>query len=282
MPTLPPEPEVPSRSAQLSTSAPPYRQRQIAESFGTNAARYDRARPSYPDALVRRIVATSPGRDLIDVGCGTGITGRLFQTAGCRVLGVDPDPRMADLARQGGLDVEVAKFEDWDPAGRAFDAVTAGQAWHWVDPVAGAARAAQALRPGGLLALFWNSFLPPPGLNEAFTEVIRRVLPDSPIAASGLPGPDGYSTLCVRAGDAMLRAGGFGPPEQWRFDWERPYTRDEWLDALPTFGGMSLLPPGKLADLTAGVGAAIDAVGGGFTMGYATVAVAAVRSAAAS
>jgi hypothetical protein len=32
-----------------------------------------------------------------------------------------------------GLEVEVAAFETWDPAGRVFDAVIAGQAWHWVD-----------------------------------------------------------------------------------------------------------------------------------------------------
>ena len=26
------------------------------------------------------------------------------------------------------------------------------------------------------------------------------------------------------------------------FDWERTYTRDEWLDQVPTFGGHSQLP----------------------------------------
>src|SRR6516165_6334275 len=115
----------------------PHQHRQVAESFGSDAERYDRARPGYPGALVERIVAASPGRDVLDVGCGTGICARLFQAAGCRVLGVDPDPRMAELARQGGTEAEVAKFEDWDPAGRTFDAVIAGQAWHWVDPDAG-------------------------------------------------------------------------------------------------------------------------------------------------
>lgn len=71
----------------------------IAESFGSDAARYDRARPCYPAALVERIVAASPGPGILDVGCGTGIAARQFQAAGCRVLGVDPDARMADLAR---------------------------------------------------------------------------------------------------------------------------------------------------------------------------------------
>ena len=135
--------------------------RQVAEGFGANAGRYDRARPSYPGAMVDRILATSPGRRVLDVGCGTGIVARLFQGAGAEVLGVDPDERMAAQARARGLEVEVARIEDWDPAGRHFDAVVAGQAWHWVDPAAGARRAAQALRPGGRLAVFWNSFPAP-------------------------------------------------------------------------------------------------------------------------
>ncbi|MGW3626958.1 methyltransferase domain-containing protein [Streptomyces sp. NPDC000880] len=32
----------------------------------------------------------------LDVGCGTGIAARQFQAVGCRVLGVEPDARMAD------------------------------------------------------------------------------------------------------------------------------------------------------------------------------------------
>ena len=68
-----------------------------------------------------------------------------------------------------------------------------------------------------------------------------------------------------------------GDPEQWRFDWDRPYTRDEWLEQVPTFGGHSQLPPAKQQEILAGVGAALDAVGGGFTMHYTTVAVTAAR-----
>jgi SAM-dependent methyltransferase len=271
MPTLPPSPPPPPRPDL-------HQQREVAESFGADADRYDRARPSYPAALVDWIVAGQREAALVDAGCGTGITARLFQAAGCRVLGVDPDPRMADLARQSGIEVEVAKFEDWDPAGRAFDAVTAGQAWHWVDPVAGAAKAAQVLLPGGRLTVFWNSFLPPPELNEAFGAVLNQVLPDAPPAA-GLPGPDVYARGCERAADGMAQAGGFGPARQARFDWEQPYTREEWLDTVPTFGGIgSRLPAATLAELTAGIGAAIDAVGGSFTMGYATLAITAART----
>ncbi len=257
---------------------PSHAYRQVAEGFGADAGRYDRARPSYPADLVDRIIAASPGRDLLDVGCGTGISSRLFQAAGAVVLGVDPDPRMAELARRGGTTAEVAKFEDWDPAGRSFDAVIAAQAWHWVDPVAGAAKAAAVLRPGGRLAVFWNAFEPPAALGEAFGEVYRRVLPDSPFGAFwSRPALDAYRSGCERAADGMMQAGGFGDAQEWLSRWERPYTRAEWLDLVPTTGGFTRMTARAQAQVLEGMGAAVDAAGGSFTMCYATIAATAAR-----
>ena len=276
MTTLPPEPSEPG--GPVTAAGPPHLQRQVPEGFGADAGRYDRARPTYPADLVARIVAASPGHDVVDVGCGTGISSRLFQAAGCRVLGVEPDPRMAEQARQGGTEVEVAKFEDWNPAGRSFDTVIAAQAWHWVDLVAGAAKAAAALRPGGRLAVFWNAFNPPVELREAFGAVYQRALPDSPLAGFwSRPAVDTYRAGGGRAADGMRQAGGFGEPEEWLADWARPYTRDEWLDLVPTLGGWGQFPGPVQAEILAGLGASVDAAGGAFTMGYTTLAVTAVR-----
>jgi SAM-dependent methyltransferase len=272
MPTVPREQSRPSRPE-------PHQARQVAESFGADAERYDRARPRYPGALVQRIVAASPGPEVLDVGCGTGIAARQFQAAGCTVLGVDPDARMAEFARRTGVEAEVATFEAWDPAGRAFDAVVAGQAWHWVDPVAGAAKAAQVLRPGGRLAVFGHVYEFPPAVAEALTAALRRVAPDSPVHTppSGSTQPartalDLYQAMFAKAADGIRQAGAFGEPEQWRFDWELSYTRDEWLDLLPTTGALTQLPPGKLAEVLDRVGAAIDQTGGSLTMPCTTLA----------
>ncbi|WP_436763619.1 class I SAM-dependent methyltransferase [Streptosporangium sp. V21-05] len=257
----------------------PHRRRQVAESFGSDAGRYDRARPRYPDAMIDRIVTATPGPGVLDVGCGTGIAARQFRAAGCEVLGVEPDARMADFARRGGIEVEVATFEDWGAAGRVFDAVVAGTAWHWVDPVAGAAKAALVLRPGGRLAAFWHVFELPAGVTEAFAAVYRRVVPDSPFVFQGVGNAlEGYQPLFTKAADGIREVGGFGDPEQWRFDWECSYTREAWLDQLPTSGALTWLPPDRLAEVLEGVGDAIDAMGGGFTMPYTTVVVTAART----
>ncbi|MBZ4321067.1 class I SAM-dependent methyltransferase [Streptomyces huiliensis] len=270
MPTPLPEGARPSAHA-------PHLARRVAESFGRDPERYDRTRPRYPDALARRITAESPGPDLLDVGTGTGIAARQFRAAGHTVLGVEIDDRMAAWARRGGLDVETGAFETWDPAGRTFDTVVSGQTWHWIDPAAGPAKAAAVLRPGGRLAVFWNAALPSPEVAGAFAAVYDRLLPGSLAARQWATGPDPYLPLCERAADGIRGAGAFGAPERWRFDWERAYTRDEWLDQLPTTGGHTGLPPDVLERVRDGVGAAVDALGGSFTLRYAAVAVTAVR-----
>jgi SAM-dependent methyltransferase len=249
----------------------------MAESFGVDAERYDRARPPYPPELVDWLVAASPGGDFLDVGCGTGIEARQFRAAGCRVLGVDPDARRAAFARRGGIDVEVAKFEEWEPGGRTFDAVVAGQAWHWVDPHAGPAKAVRVLRPGGLLAGFAHVFQPPAEVADAFAAACRRVLPDSPFAGESRPAAEIYDVMFTGFAGAMAATDGLGDPDRRQFEWERTYTRDEWLDFLPTTGGLTRLPADALAEVLSEVGAAIDALGGTFVLPYTTSAVAAVR-----
>jgi SAM-dependent methyltransferase len=229
--------------------------------------------------MVEAIITGSPGPAVLDVGCGTGTAARQFKSAGCTVLGVEPDARMADFARRSGLEVEVAKFEDWESSGREFDAVIAGTAWHWVDPAAGAAKAAQVLRPGGRLAPFWHVFQLPPEVAEAFGKAYKRVVPDAPFDFSATTRTlDVYQRGFDRVADGIREAGVFGEPEQWPFEWERTYTRDEWLEQIPTQGSLTLLPPDKLAEVLEAVGAAIDALGGSFTMPYTTMVVTAART----
>jgi SAM-dependent methyltransferase len=259
----------------------PHLHRHMAESFGTDPERYDRNRPPYPDIMIERIVAASPGADFLDVGCGTGIEARQFRAVGCTVLGVEADPRMADLARTTGIEVEVATFEAWEPAGRTFDAVVSGTAWHWIDPVAGAAKAARILRPGGVLAPFGHVYQLPPTVAEALAAAYRRVAPDSPINVN--PRPEGsildaYQGLYARAADGIREAGGFGEPELWRYDWERSYTRDELVDLVATSGGLSSLPPDRVAEVLAAVGEAVDEGEGTITLPYATWGLTATRT----
>jgi SAM-dependent methyltransferase len=277
---------MPTVSTESLSFSEPHRLREAAESFGVDAERYDRARPSYPDALIQRVVAAAPAREFLDVGCGTGIGARQYRAAGCTVLGVDADERMAEVARRSGIEVEIGKFEDWDAKGRSFDAVVAGQAWHWVDPVKGAAKAAQVLRPGGLLAVYWHIFDPPADVGRAFDDALHRVAPDAPLHRRaddnqpGNPAVELQQRNLARAVDGVRSTGRFGEPEQWRFEWQRHYTRDEWLDHLPTTAMLTRLTPQDQETVLDAVRAAIDSIGDGFTMDYVTLAAAATLAGA--
>ncbi|MFC0432783.1 bifunctional 2-polyprenyl-6-hydroxyphenol methylase/3-demethylubiquinol 3-O-methyltransferase UbiG [Kutzneria buriramensis] len=252
----------------------PITPRSVAESFGVDPVRYDRNRPPYPDDLIARIAQGSPGPRLLNVGAGTGIEARQFQALGCTVLGVEPDARMAEFARTSGVETEVSRFEDWKPCGRRFDGVVSGTAWHWVDAVAGARKAAEVLEPGGRLATFWHVFDLPKPIAQAFATVYKRAVPDAPFDFdTGKTMLELYQRQFDLTADAMRQAG-FDEPEQWRYDWECHYTRDEWLELLSTHGGMTALSDDRRAEVLAGVA---PALGDGFTLPYVTVAVTAKR-----
>jgi SAM-dependent methyltransferase len=115
--------------------------------FDQQAEAYDRFRPTYPDAAIDEL----PG------ACGPGCSRRglwhrdRFKADGPsrrQGAGVELAPRMAEIARGHGVEVEIAAFEGWDAAGRTFDRVTSAQAWHWLDLPIATAKAASVLRPG--------------------------------------------------------------------------------------------------------------------------------------
>lgn len=242
--------------------------RERALSFGAVAERYDDARPSYPAQLLDELAALSPS-SVLDVGCGTGIVARRLTERGLTVLGVEADPRMAEVARSHGIPMEVAPFESWPDRGRRFELVVSGQAWHWIDPVVGTAKVAHLLQPAGTLALFWNSSELDAEqqrvMDAAYAEhapsvdarrLVRGMRPMPPAHRAELEASAGLCELTERL-----------------YRWERTYTRDEWLELIRTHSDHSTLPASTLANLLRGVGEAIDSFGGYLRARYSTRAV---------
>jgi SAM-dependent methyltransferase len=247
--------------------------RQRAESFGENAAQYDRARPSYPAAMIDDLMADGPRR-VLDVGCGTGKAGRLLAERGCEVVGVEPDPRMAEVARSYGLDVEGGKFEEWDSPERAFDLLVSGQAWHWVDPTVGLLKAAEVIRPGGRFAAFWNLGEHEAPALKAFTEVYERLSVEiRHSVALGTYKRDGGASSVAE----LEAAGGFESIDVRKYDWHQRYSRAEWLDQLPTHSDHRILAPDKLRAVLREIGDVIDGLGGSVLVHYDTMLVTALR-----
>ncbi|HZS14094.1 MAG TPA: class I SAM-dependent methyltransferase [Candidatus Dormibacteraeota bacterium] len=247
--------------------------------FDGEAERYDRTRPGYPEELVDAVLGPAPqGLRVLDVACGTGIAARAMARRGAEVLGVDLSPNMAAIARRHGIPVEVARFETWDDAGRRFDRITCGQAWHWLDRTASAARCAGLLDGDGRLCIFWSSGQHPDDLHEALVEVYARTLPADVLANTSYGAARGDDLAANHAlVAAELRGAGFTAVDVAEFTWTRRYTRDLWLDQVRSHSDHIALPPDLRERLLAEVGATIDGHGGGFEMPHAATLLTATR-----
>ena len=238
--------------------------------FDEQAEAYDRFRPTYPDAVIDEVLGPVPaGLDVLDVGCGTGIASRQIAQRGAKVLGVELGPRMAEIARGHGVEVEIAAFEGWDAAGRTFDRVTSAQAWHWLDLPIATAKAASVLRPGGTLGLIWKAGCQPDALADALEGVYESVVPPGGhrlfrgYAANRL---SDFKTGLDSEIDAISAVPDFGAPTEKWFPWTRAYQRDEWLDQLISRSDHTALEPVVRDRLFQAVGSAIDDQGGSFVM----------------
>ena len=126
--------------------------------FADVAGAYERGRPGYPDDAVRWLVGDEP-RDVVDLGAGTGKLTRALVALGHRVTAVEPlDEMRAELhAAVPDARALAGRAEAMPLPHASADVVASAQAFHWFDHDAALPEIARVLRPGGSLALVWNS-----------------------------------------------------------------------------------------------------------------------------
>ncbi|MFL0289604.1 class I SAM-dependent methyltransferase [Mycobacterium sp. SMC-18] len=232
-----------------------YRQRDRADSFGGAARSYDRHRPRYPEAMLDELVGTGSVR-VLDVGAGTGIASRQLIARGAELVALEPDPRMAEIAAEHGVTVEVATFEDWDDAGRTFDVVLFAQSFHWVDPAAALPKIRRLLAPGDRLALAWNRLFPVQPSRQDFAEVYRDFLDAASPLVTGTPTGGTGSGMDSADVVADLETAGFAV-QQLTYARGEQYTREQWLDLVFTYSNHLVLPADRAAELRARLAAVI-------------------------
>jgi SAM-dependent methyltransferase len=247
-------------------------------SFGSVAEDYDRARPSYPAALVDDVLAlvpaTPPAR-VLEAGAGTGKATVLLAARGAAVIAVEPDPGMAAVARRNcapwpAVRVDEAEFERWDPEGDGFSLVVCAQAWHWLDPGARYVRARAALADGGALAVFWN--------RPEWERCPLRAELDAAyreVRFAGSPGPmhpaaTAAADLSTDWAHEIAEAGGFADPEVRAYRWSAAYSTAQYLDLISTHSDHIVLDEARRAALLGAVAAVLDRHGGGLELPYVT------------
>jgi SAM-dependent methyltransferase len=205
----------------------------LRTTFGADAARYHRARPTYPAELFARL----SGPRILEIGPGTGQATLPLTLLG-DVTAVELSPELAAVARSHApaAQVIVANFDEWPLPPEPFDLVVSATAFHWLDPATRMARCAAALRPGGTLAVISTHHVAG-GTEQFFVDVqecYERWDPSTPpnlrlSKADDIPRESDASDL-------------FGEPEFFRYEWEQAYDTDAYADLLLTYSNHIALP----------------------------------------
>jgi SAM-dependent methyltransferase len=197
---------------------------------------------------------------VLDVGAGTGIASQQLLDKGADVLAVEPDPRMAAIAKDKGIPVEMATFENWDPANRKFDLIVFGQSFHWVDPSVGLPKIHALLPTGGQLALMWNRLIPTKPTDGDFAEIYRDYMDP------GLSLVGGSSIGVTESDDnidrltASITASGF-TVDKHTYPRDDHYSTERWVDLVFTYSSHLILATDKAAELRAKLAERIGARG---------------------
>jgi SAM-dependent methyltransferase len=159
--------------------------------FEAGVEHYQRGRPNYPDDAVTYLVqelGIGEGRDVLELGAGTGKFTELIVHTSARITAVEPVAAMrAALERNCPTVRAVDGTAEQIPVPDASaDAVIAAQSFHWFDGERALAEIHRVLRPGGLLGMIWNVRDEASDWSERLTEIFDRLAgEDAPRYRSG-------------------------------------------------------------------------------------------------
>jgi SAM-dependent methyltransferase len=236
--------------------------------FDEVAELYDAERPSYPPELVADVIAAADlTRDdaMLEIGCGTGQATEAFARRGYDIVAVEPGAELARLARTRltrfpNAAVVQTAFEDWRIETGVFRAVIAAQSWHWLDSEVRFAKAADALCPGGVLAVFGHVPLPlPPKVAEAFEPIFARLAPELWVApAENWYLPSGPLPVLFALSHR------FEQPAHKAYDWSVIRTGRSLSQYLRTTSPYQRLEPFRREQLLRALERTVDGLGGHF------------------
>ena len=120
---------------------------------------YDAVRPAPPEALIGilcQYAQAAKPRLVVDLGCGTGLSTRLWAGRAHRIIGIEPSPDMRREAKRQttarNISYRAGFSHQTGLRDGCADIVTCSQSFHWMEPASTLAEAARLLRHGGVFA----------------------------------------------------------------------------------------------------------------------------------
>ena len=196
------------------------------------------------------------GQTVVDVGAGTGKLTRLLPATRARVIAIEPVAEMR--AKLDGIEALDGTAEALPLADSSADVITVAQAFHWFDLDRALPELYRVLRPGGHLALFWNSR----DLDDPIQRGVEKLL--EPLR--------GHLPFQLEASwrEPLGSSPFFGVPEERDFRYEQRFTTDDLCDRVASTSFVATLAPVDREELLVRVRALTYGVAEPFAFPYKT------------
>lgn len=226
--------------------------------FDGVADTYGAARPPYPSALYdllteRQVIGA--GRQVLEIGAGTGGATRELLDRGCEVWAVEPGPALANRLRAACPEATVIedRVEYAELPAAPVSSVVAAAALHWADLGVALPRLHAALRPAGQLAV-WRTIFGDPRVDTPFWRRVHDIV----AARAGSPAVVGGDPLDPRPTVAELTAGGFFRHRgTWEWAWPIDLDSHQVRRLFETFSDWSPAELDAVEDATRAQGGAV-------------------------
>ena len=248
--------------------------------FDVLAHEYDAVRRAYVPELIDDVLAFAQLGDsdhVLEVGCGPGTATRLFAPRVPRLTAVEPSARFVDIARENlaahaHVDVEHARFEEWDGPTEHFALLYGARSFQWIPAEARFARPARHLCAGGTLALFWHWPVIPDGSFLAEVQDLCDVVwPPRRDGTPRLGTPRrGVDERVATWSARFSETDRFGAVDVRRYPWSRTYDEATFLRLMNTWPLHRHLEDATRTELESKVRGIFDRRGGEVVGDYET------------
>jgi len=218
--------------------------------FDEEVEAYERARPSYPDALFDDLFAylerggLRAPFDVVEIGPGTGKATAPLLARDARVAAVEHGANMCAALRrkfsgEPRLRVVHARFEDAALAERAYDAVISATSFHWVDPGVRLRKSSRLLRERGALAVIDTNQIASAadrGFFQRCFPIYLRYRPDE--RKLEVPGEDVTPQAFTEIEESEL----FADARLYRYRWDQRYETDAYADLVRSYQNTQAMP----------------------------------------